>query len=58
MSVPKVLLQGNHKEIKNWRLEKRLDKTLSNRPDLLEEKSLDLESQKTLQKILKAAKRT
>lgn len=58
MSVPKVLLKGNHKDIKKWRLEKRLDKTLSNRPDLLEEKSLDLESQKTLQKILKAAKRT
>jgi tRNA (guanine37-N1)-methyltransferase len=58
MSVPKVLLKGNHKEIKKWRLEKRLDKTLSNRPDLLEEKSLDLESQKTLQKIIKTAKRT
>jgi tRNA (guanine37-N1)-methyltransferase len=58
MSVPKVLLQGNHKEINSWRLEKRLDKTLSNRPDLLEDKSLDLEGQKTLQKILKAAKRT
>lgn len=34
-SVPKVLLSGNHKEIEKFRLEKALEKTKSNRPDLL-----------------------
>lgn len=34
-SVPEVLLSGNHEEIKKWRLKKRLQKTLLNRPDLL-----------------------
>lgn len=58
MSVPSVLLGGNHKEINQWRLRKRLEKTLSNRPDLLEEKSLDFDSQKTLQEIRNRAKRT
>lgn len=58
MSVPPVLLNGNHKEINKWRLKKRLEKTKLNRPDLLEDKSLDLESQKTLQEIINTAKRT
>lgn len=58
LSVPSVLLNGNHKEINKWRLRKRLEKTKSNRPDLLEEKSLDLEGQKTLQEIRNTAKRT
>jgi tRNA (guanine37-N1)-methyltransferase len=35
MRVPDVLLNGNHAEIEKWRLEKALDKTRRNRPDLL-----------------------
>ncbi|MBO4629475.1 MAG: tRNA (guanosine(37)-N1)-methyltransferase TrmD, partial [Treponema sp.] len=35
MKVPSVLLSGNHKEIRKWRLKKRLEKTLANRPDLI-----------------------
>jgi len=34
-SVPEVLLGGNHEEIRRWRLEKALEKTRRNRPDLL-----------------------
>jgi tRNA (guanine37-N1)-methyltransferase len=34
-SVPEVLLGGNHEEIRRWRREKALEKTLRNRPDLL-----------------------
>lgn len=34
--VPKVLLSGNHKEIKLWREKKSLEITKKNRPDLLE----------------------
>jgi len=33
--VPEVLLGGNHEEIRRWRREKALEKTLRNRPDLL-----------------------
>lgn len=35
MKVPDVLLNGNHAEIEKWRLEKALEKTKKNRPDLL-----------------------
>lgn len=35
MSVPEVLLTGNHGEIARWRHEKALEKTRRNRPDLL-----------------------
>jgi tRNA (guanine37-N1)-methyltransferase len=34
--VPEVLLSGNHEEIRKWRRQKALEKTLRNRPDLLE----------------------
>ena len=35
MSVPEVLLSGNHAEIDKWRLAKRTEKTRQIRPDLL-----------------------
>jgi tRNA (guanine37-N1)-methyltransferase len=34
-SVPEILLSGNHEEIRRWRLDKALEKTRRNRPDLL-----------------------
>lgn len=34
--VPEVLMGGNHEEIRRWRRKKALEKTLRNRPDLLE----------------------
>ncbi len=33
--IPKVLLGGNHEEIRKWRQKRALEKTLRNRPDLL-----------------------
>lgn len=36
MSVPEVLLSGNHVEIEKWRQARRLEKTRQIRPDLLE----------------------
>ncbi|OHE86101.1 MAG: tRNA (guanosine(37)-N1)-methyltransferase TrmD [Verrucomicrobia bacterium RIFCSPLOWO2_12_FULL_64_8] len=36
MSVPEVLLSGNHGEIEKWRLAQRIGKTRRVRPDLLE----------------------
>ncbi|MFZ5570377.1 MAG: tRNA (guanosine(37)-N1)-methyltransferase TrmD [Thermodesulfobacteriota bacterium] len=38
--VPEVLLNGNHREIDNWRLESSLVRTLLKRPDLLKKKVL------------------
>lgn len=35
MKVPEVLLNGNHAEIEKWRTQKALEKTRTNRPDLL-----------------------
>jgi tRNA (guanine37-N1)-methyltransferase len=34
-NVPEVLLSGNHEEIRRWRMQKALEKTRRNRPDLL-----------------------
>ena len=36
MPVPEVLINGNHQEIRRWRREQALKKTLRNRPDLLD----------------------
>lgn len=52
MSVPDILLSGHHANIEKWRLQKRLEKTLSNRPELLENASLDAATSKLLEKIL------
>ena len=38
MSVPDVLISGNHQEIDKWRRKKSLELTLEKRPDLLNEK--------------------
>ena len=35
LAVPEVLLSGNHELIRKWRLKKRLEKTLANRPDMI-----------------------
>ena len=35
MKVPEVLLSGHHERIRQWRLEKRVEKTLKQRPDLI-----------------------
>ncbi|MGN0960800.1 MAG: tRNA (guanosine(37)-N1)-methyltransferase TrmD, partial [Christensenellales bacterium] len=35
LSVPEVLLNGNHKEIENWKSEQKVIETKKYRPDLL-----------------------
>jgi len=35
IKVPEVLLSGHHEQIRFWRLEKRVEKTLRQRPDLI-----------------------
>ncbi len=40
MKVPEVLLSGNHQLIDAWRKEKRLERTMKRRPDLLKKENL------------------
>ncbi len=35
LNVPEILLSGDHEKIKNWRLQKQQEKTLSKRQDLM-----------------------
>ena len=51
MAVPEVLLNGNHEEIRRWRRQRALEKTLRNRPDLLERVELSDEDAKILARI-------
>jgi len=37
LKVPEVLLSGHHENIRRWRLEKRIEKTLAQRPDLIKD---------------------
>ena len=41
MTVPDVLLSGNHKNIERWRLKQALGRTWLRRPDMLEKLTLD-----------------
>jgi tRNA (guanine37-N1)-methyltransferase len=51
MAVPEVLMNGNHDEIRSWRRKTALEKTLRNRPDLLERVTLSAEDKKLLAQI-------
>jgi tRNA (guanine37-N1)-methyltransferase len=51
MAVPDVLVNGNHDEIRRWRRRTALEKTLRNRPDLLDPAALSEEDRKLLTQI-------
>src|SRR5450755_1583938 len=51
MAVPEVLVSGDHEEIRRWRRRTALQKTLRNRPDLLEQAALSDEDKKLLAQI-------
>jgi tRNA (guanine37-N1)-methyltransferase len=50
--VPNVLLSGNHKAIKRWRLKQSIMKTFKKRPDLLKTRKLSKEEQLLLDEYL------
>ena len=52
-AVPEVLIGGNHEQIRKWRRKKALEKTLRNRPDLLEKQPLSSEDKRFLAQIRK-----
>jgi tRNA (guanine37-N1)-methyltransferase len=51
MTVPEVLVNGNHDQIRSWRRKTALAKTLRNRPDLLERVALTADDRKLLDQI-------
>jgi tRNA (guanine37-N1)-methyltransferase len=53
MAVPEELMSGNHEEIRRWRRQRALEKTLRNRPDLLDGVTLSGEDDKFLARIKK-----
>jgi len=46
-----VLMNGNHDQIRSWRRKTALEKTLRNRPDLLERAALTAEDRELLAQI-------
>src|SRR5258708_5581854 len=50
--VPEVLASGNHEEIRRWRRRAALEKTLRNRPDLLDRVTLSDEDKELLAQIM------
>ncbi len=57
MAVPEVLISGNHEEIRRWRKRTALEKTLRNRPDLLEKNGLSDKDKDLLAQITGHEKR-
>lgn len=56
LKVPKVLLSGNHKKIRKWRLEKSIKYTYEKRPDLIK-KILDDSNHPLKEDIVKVLKK-
>jgi tRNA (guanine37-N1)-methyltransferase len=53
MSVPPVLLGGNHADIVRWRTKQSLGRTWRRRPELLEQLELDREQQALLEEFIR-----
>jgi tRNA (guanine37-N1)-methyltransferase len=51
LTVPEVLSSGNHEQIRKWRREQALRKTLLNRPDLLQNAELSVEDRTYLRAL-------
>ncbi len=51
LRAPEVLMSGDHAQIRRWRREQQLRKTLRNRPELLERAELSAEDQRLLADI-------
>ncbi len=49
LRVPEALVNGDHQEIRRWRREQQLRKTLRNRPDLLERAALSQDDRELLE---------
>ena len=56
LRAPEVLMNGDHLQIRRWRREQQLRKTLANRPDLLEGAALSAEDRRLLEAIRREAR--
>ena len=54
LRIPDVLQNGNHVQIRRWRRERQLEKTLRNRPELLKHATLSQEDHRFLRALLEA----
>ena len=52
LRVPRTLLEGNHGEIRRWRLKQALGRTQVRRPDLLRTRGLNAEERGLLDEFL------
>lgn len=55
MDVPQVLLGGNHEQIRRWRLQQSLLRTMQRRPELFENLALTDEQKKLLAQVVSTA---
>jgi tRNA (guanine37-N1)-methyltransferase len=51
LETPQVLMNGDHAQIRRWRREQQLKKTLRNRPELLERAALSAEDRRMLEAL-------
>lgn len=51
LRVPEILLSGHHEQVRRWRRKKALEKTVRNRPELLEQADLNGEDRELLVEI-------
>lgn len=62
MQVPEVLLSGHHENIRKWRLQRQLAKTMANRPDLISQARnnglLTVEAEKMIETITGQVQKT
>lgn len=56
LAVPEVLLSGHHEQVRRWRRKMALEKTLRNRPDLLERTALSQEDRELLATLIEERK--
>jgi tRNA (guanine37-N1)-methyltransferase len=52
-AVPKVLLSGNHEEIRRWRLKQALGRTYERRPELIQDRAMMAEEERLLSEYLR-----
>ncbi|MGD0482879.1 MAG: tRNA (guanosine(37)-N1)-methyltransferase TrmD [Terracidiphilus sp.] len=57
LRAPEVLMNGDHAQIRRWRREQQLKKTLKNRPELLERAALSVEDRRMLEAMEKTGSR-
>ena len=52
LTVPGVLMSGNHADIERWRQKQAMGRTWQRRPDLLEKKKLSAEQETLLKEFI------